>query len=108
MTYKNQNCVDSSVNCIGVAAYCSQACIDEGMSECAKYCLECVEICKTMAVLGARNSENVSSVAQVCAEICEACANECKNHDNDHCRDCAEACHKCAEACRNLNASSQQ
>lgn len=102
MTYQNQSCVDACTECISVAAYCSQACIEEQMAECAKHCLECVEICKTLAVLAARDSMNVSAVAEACAQICDACAEVCEKHDNDHCKACADACRKCADECRKL------
>lgn len=65
MTYQNQSCVDACTECISVAAYCSQACIEEQMAECAKHCLECVEICKTMAILGARDSMNMGAAMAV-------------------------------------------
>lgn len=102
MHYRNANCVDASTACISVASHCAQACIEEGRSKCAKHCLEVVEICKTMAVLAARDSIHVSAVAQACAVICEACADECAKHDNDHCRACAEACRRCAAECRQM------
>lgn len=106
MTYQNEGCVDACKECLAIAAYCSQACIEENMPECAKRCLECVEICKTMIVLAARDSMNVSVVARACAQICKACAEECEKHDNDHCSACAEACRKCAEECRNISGAS--
>lgn len=102
MSYANQQCVEACSDCISTAAYCSYACIDEGMEKCAKQCLECVDICRVMAVFAARDSMHMQSVAQACIEICEACAAECDNHDNDHCRDCAVACRECAEKCRVL------
>lgn len=103
MIYENDNCVNACLECIGIAAYCAQACIEEDMKECAKHCLECVEICKAMAVMAARHSYNVTAAAEACIKICEACANECEKHDNDHCRACAEACRTCVEECHQID-----
>lgn len=102
MPYQNQSCADACAECVPIAAYCSQQCIEKELKECAKHCLECVEICKAMTVLAARDSYNTGAVAAACAEICDACAEECSKHDHDHCRECAKACRKCAEECRKL------
>ncbi len=102
MLYPHPSCVDACTSCISIAAHCAQACIDEGRKKCATYCFECVEICKTMTVLAARDSVHIQVAAQACATICEGCAEECEKHANDHCRACAEACRHCAAECRNI------
>lgn len=102
MMYQNENCADACASCIPIAAACAVACIENERVQCAKHCLECVEICKTMVVLAARDSMNLSAVAKACLTICEACANECEGHQNDHCAACAKACRKCAAECKML------
>lgn len=102
MTYQNKSCADACASCIPIAAACAIDCIEGDRDTCAKHCLECVEICKTMVVLAARDSMNLAAAADACSTICEACAEECENHDNAHCNACAEACRKCAEECRQL------
>ncbi|WP_419581559.1 four-helix bundle copper-binding protein [Stieleria magnilauensis] len=41
----------------------------------------------------------------MCAEICKWCADQCGQHDHDHCKRCAEACRKCVKECESMAAS---
>jgi hypothetical protein len=34
--------------------------------------------------------------------MCEDCADECEQHDHDHCQVCAEVLRECAESCRTM------
>lgn len=103
MVYRNQRCVDACNNCVSIAAFCSKACIEEGQTDCAKRCLECIEICRVMGIFAARASLNMSAVAALAARICLDCAAECDRHDSDHCKACADACRVCAAECRNIS-----
>lgn len=102
MPYQNKECADACAACIPIAAACAVACIDAGRHACAKHCLECVDICKTMVVFAARDSKHMAAVAAACETICEACAGECEQHDNAHCNACAAACRTCAEKCKQM------
>ena len=103
MNYDNQVCVDACTSCFAICSYCADQCLEkDGMEKCVRHCLDCLEICQTMASLAARGSQNLGAVAAACAEICDACADECEKHGSDHCKACAEACRKCAEECRKL------
>ena len=102
MIYSNENCVQTCNECAAIASYCAQQCIDKGIAECAKHCMECFEICQTTAVFAARDSDNLFAVVEACLQICEACADECEQHDHEHCQECAKACRKNADACRTL------
>ncbi len=107
MDYPNKMCVEACNDCVSIASYCAQECIEKNMTECIKHCLDCVEICKTLSVFAARDSQYLMSIAQACADVCDACAQECDKHDQDSCKACAKACRACAKTCRELGGSAK-
>lgn len=90
--------------CIAACNFCASSCLKEDhvqmMANCIATDLDCAEICRTTAVLLARNSPHAKHLLKECIEVCEACATECGKHDHDHCKACEKACTECAEACR--------
>ena len=90
--------------CIAACNFCASACLQEDdvkmMVKCIQQDLDCAEVCRTTAVLLARNSRHGKHLLQECIELCEACVEECSKHEQDHCQACAKACRECAEACR--------
>lgn len=71
------------------------------MTECIRTDRDCADVCSLALKLVARGSDKAGELLELCANMCEDCAEECGNHDHDHCQECAKACRECAEACRN-------
>lgn len=90
--------------CIAACNFCASSCLQEEdvqmMANCIRYDMDCADVCRTAAVLLARDSKHVKHLLQECIELCDACAAECGKHEHDHCQACAIACRECAEACR--------
>ena len=82
----------------------SDACADEGegMAECIHLCRDVADIATHHARFMARDSDYSGQLAEVCADACEACAEECEQHDHDHCQLCAEVLPECAESCHDM------
>src|SRR5690606_40128855 len=89
-------CIRACLACMRACEYCADACLREGhigmMVECIRTCRDCADICSLCARLMARSSDLFMEMCRVCAIACELCAEECEQHDHDHCRRCAEAC----------------
>jgi len=89
--------------CIAACNFCAASCLKEDdvkmMATCISNNIDCAEVCRTAAVLLARDSVHGKHLLRECVELCEACATECGKHDNDHCRACATACSECAAEC---------
>lgn len=92
--------------CIAACNYCASACLKEEhvkmMAQCISNNIDCAEVCRTAAVLLARDSKHGKHLLRECIELCNICADECSKHDHDHCQACAKACRECAEACAKM------
>lgn len=90
--------------CIAACNFCAAACLREEhvamMAKCISIDIDCAEVCRTAAVLLARDSPHGKHLLKECIELCDACAAECDQHNHDHCKACAVACRDCAAACR--------
>ena len=90
--------------CIAACNFCAASCLKEEhlhmLTQCIRYDMDCAEVCRTTAILLARDSAHGKHLLKECIELCEACAAECEQHDHDHCKACAKACRGCAEACK--------
>src|SRR5687767_14397293 len=104
MKSKNQSCIDACLACAIVCASCESACLQESdvamMARCIELDRQCSAICYLSADSIAQNSEFMTQICALCADICDACREECAKHSYDHCQDCAVACKKCADECR--------
>jgi len=99
-------------SCITSAESAAEACDDcaawalqlrgSSMDRCVLLALDCAEICRLTASLVMRGSEIAENMAQVCAQICDLCAKECRKHPHVHTDLAADRCHRCALACRRL------
>lgn len=91
------------LDCAAACETCAAACLYEEdpamMARCIETDRDCADICTLGARLLLRDSENANHYLTACVEACRLCAEECKKHNNDHCRQCAEACDRCADAC---------
>lgn len=100
---EEQECLEACLAAVQVCEWCADACLDEsGMAECVRLCRDVVDIASLHSHLTARNSPHSSELAELCASICEACAEECAQHEHDHCQACADILPECAEACRTM------
>lgn len=101
---KNKELIETLYNCAAACNHCADACLDEKdvkmMISCIRTDRECAAICESTAKLLAQGSASASQLLKVCKDVCTRCADECGEHDADHCQKCADACRKCAEACR--------
>lgn len=99
-------CIRACNACVRACEYCADACLNSDtvamMTECIRTCRDCADACSLCMRFMARNSDLVVEMCRLCAIACDICAEECEQHDHDHCRRCAEACRRCAEACRQV------
>lgn len=95
--------VESLESCVAACNNCAASCLNENevqsMTECIKIDLDCADVCHLTLKLLARDSKHVASAVELCKNICEECAVECKKHEHDHCQICAEKCRQCANDC---------
>jgi len=103
MEKKVMNLTNILGECQAACNYCFDMCLQEEdvkmMRKCIKLDKECSEICSVTLSMLASNSPFAKKIVKLCASICIKCADECKKHNNQHCKDCAKACQKCADAC---------
>lgn len=100
----HQKLLNSLSNCINHCNHCADACLDEEnvkmMVPCIRKDRICASVCATLAdVLTVKNAD-VKDLLNYCIKVCTQCADECEQHEHQHCKDCAKACRECAEACR--------
>lgn len=103
---KYQDCIDACLQCMAACNNCAASCAREenikDMARCILLDMECAEICSAAASLMSMDGHFVKEICRICAEACERCADECSQHDMDHCIDCAEACRECAIECKKM------
>ncbi len=91
--------------CASFCNYCADACLSEDnlhkMVTCIRYDRICAESCASFAKILSIDisTKELIPLAEFCLKFCKKCAEECENHDNQHCQNCAQACEKCADAC---------
>ncbi len=105
-----RGCIDACNDCSIDCEHCAAACLKEPdvkmLTQCIRFDLDCAEICRTAAILMARDSERAAEFCGLCADFCVSCAQECEKHAHlEHCRRCAESCRRCAEECRRMAGS---
>jgi len=104
-----KTCIDACLECAAACDHCAASCLREvdvnQMAKCIRLDMECAAICRTAAQLMSIESDYANAVCQLCADVCNACASECKKHDMDHCQKCAWACSNCAEECASMIAA---
>jgi len=102
---KTNNLEHVLIKCITACETCATLCLQEDdvkmMARCIQLDRDCADICMLTARFVGRNSEHKKHVMKECIEICKACAEECANHEHEHCQHCAAICKECAEACEN-------
>lgn len=112
MTKPDENAVDACIaacyRCASACDYCAVACLNEDsvaqMARCILLDMDCAAACRLTAGAMARRSECATTIARMCAEICNACGEECSKYDHEHCQECARSCLECADICKQLAA----
>jgi hypothetical protein len=99
----SQALLQQLLECAIACEHCAMSCLNEEqvnmMTRCIELDRDCADTCLHTAKLVTRESEISDVILAVCEKICRICAEECRKHNNDHCRTCAEICERCAEAC---------
>lgn len=100
--------IEAAVDCAAHCEGCADACLEEGdpgLTRCIRANLDCADICATTAKVVGRAGRSGApwlELVRVCLAACRNCAEECEQHDHEHCRVCAEACRRCEQACQQL------
>ena len=61
--------------------------------------LDCADICRQVAMLYVRGSENTRLLAEACIEICEKCASEAQQFKNDKAQQVYVMCQQTIMSC---------
>jgi hypothetical protein len=100
---EQRECIENCNEAAEVSEWCADECLgDSNMEECARLCRDVADLTSLHARLMARGSRYSKDLAAACADACEMCADECEQHDADHCQLCAEVLRECAESCSNM------
>lgn len=101
-------CVAACYRCAAACDHCAIACLQEDkvaqMVRCIQLDMDCAAACRFTGATMARHSECATTIARMCADICNACGEECSKHDHEHCQACARSCLECADICEELAA----
>jgi hypothetical protein len=82
-----RDCIENCQEAAGICEWCAEECLgDPEMEECTRLCRDLTSL---HAHLMARNSRFSKNLGAICADACEACADECEQHDAEHCQVCA-------------------
>lgn len=98
-----KNIYDTLVSCATAcdeyATECSRQQDIEELYRCIFLSLDCSDLCRQVAVLYVRGSENTRLLARTCIEICEKCAEECEQMSAQRACQIAATCRQCIRAC---------
>ena len=61
--------------------------------------LDCADICRQVAMLYVRGSENTRLLAETCIEVCDKCAEEASRFDNARCQQVFAVCKQTIASC---------
>lgn len=64
--------------------------------------LDCADLCRQVAMLYVRGSENTRLLAQTCIEVCEKCADEAKQFNNDRAKQVYAMCQQTIVNCSDI------
>lgn len=105
LSEEQQDCVEICTEASEVCEWCADECAGHGeeMARCVRLCRDVADIASLHARFMARDSDYSGQLGEICADACEECADECEQHDHDHCQVCAEVLRECAESCRSMS-----
>ena len=64
--------------------------------------LDCADICRQVAMLYVRGSENTRLLAQACMDVCEKCAEEAKQFSSDRAKQVYAMCQQTIVSCSKI------
>lgn len=64
--------------------------------------LDCADMCRQLAMLYVRGSENTRLLAKVCIDVCEKCAQEVSKIENQRCRQVYALCQQTIVSCAGI------
>ncbi|MEC6748737.1 four-helix bundle copper-binding protein [Marinilactibacillus sp. XAAS-LB27] len=104
MSQAVETLVSKVAACAKACNECFDACLKEDdvkmMANCIRTDRVCADMCGIVADFAYRESEIFPDLVAACAKACGICAEECENHEMQHCQDCAVACRECEKACK--------
>lgn len=105
LSEEQRDCIEICTEAAEACEWCADACTDHGedMAECIRLCRDVADVASLHARFMARDSDYSDQLGELCADVCEACADECEQHDHDHCQLCADVLSECAESCRSMH-----
>jgi hypothetical protein len=91
--------------CAKICDHCCAECLKEyevmDLANCIRIDMVCGSVCRTTALL-LENGFADKTAFELCERICRRCAEECNEHEHDHCKECAKICTECADECRKM------
>lgn len=100
---EQRECLETYTEATQVCEWCADRYLgDSEMKACARRCRDVADLASLHARFVVRGSEHSTTLVEACAEACESCADECSNHEAEHCRVCPEVLRECAASCRNM------
>jgi hypothetical protein len=85
--------------CDEYATECSRQQDIEELYRCIFLSLDSADLCRQVAVLYVRGSENTRLLARTCIEVCEKCAEECERMSAGRACQIATTCRQCIRVC---------
>jgi len=103
LSRRERECLELCRQAVEVSEWCADECAGlDGMTECVRHCRDVTDVASLHCKLLARGSPHREALAGLCATVCRECAEECRQHDHDHCRTCTEVLSECAEVCESM------
>ena len=98
-----KNIYDSLTSCATLcdefATECSQAEDIENWYRSIFLSLDCADMCRQLAMLYVRGSENTRLLAKTCIDVCEKCAQEVSKADTQRCKQVHALCQQTIASC---------
>lgn len=94
--------------CDEYATECSRLSDIENWYRCIFLNLDSADICRQVAMLYVRGSENTRLLAKVCMEICEKCAEETAKFEDERSQQIYAMCHKAIRSCTSILEMAQE
>ena len=91
-----------SMVCNEFATVCSNSDNIDGCYRSIFLNLDCADMCRNLAILYVRGSENARLLAKACIEVCEKCAQEVSQFDTDLSRQVYAICQQTICSCVNI------
>ena len=103
---KNEALIKTLNDCAEACNFCADACLEEEnvahMISCIRTDRVCAEVCSSTAKILSMSYGPIDELLRFCVNVCSRCADECSQHDHEHCKNCAIACTECKEACEKI------